>query len=174
VLPGLAAAVLLTLAVLAGAAWARVSQATEPDLQSAAGPGPVASRHPAVPGGPDWRRVLEDLDAARAAAFANADVGTLALVDAPGSPAMERDRAAVRALAERRLQARGFRIELLDVQPVTVGTRSAVLSVSDRRDAYELVDRSGSVLAAQPARGSAHWRIELVLVDGTWLERDVT
>jgi len=171
------AVALLSLAVVAGVSWGRVSndrdvtpQALDRSLVTAAA---AATTRATVDPAPDWPTILDDLDAARAAAFANADTVVLGVVDAPGSPALASDRAAVRALAARNLQARGFRIEVVTVQATTVGAASAVLDVTDRRQPYELVGADGSVVATQPGRGPGRWRVELVLAGDTWLVRDV-
>ncbi|MFI5101038.1 MAG: hypothetical protein ACHQE5_11100, partial [Actinomycetes bacterium] len=131
---------------------------------------------PAVPTAtspPDWARVLDDLDTARAAAFADADDHALSSADAPGSPAMVRDLATVRALAARGVQAEGFRITVLSVQPLFVGPQGAVLDVTDRRAGYDLVDATGTVVSSQPARSTARWRVELVRSQAGWRVRDV-
>ncbi len=171
VLPVLAAVVLLALAVLAGAAWARFSDGSEVVPQALDAPArPTA---PTATSAPDWAQLLDDLDAARAAAFADADDHALSSADAPGSPAMVRDLAAVRALAAHGVQARGFRIALLSVQPLSVGPRVAVLDVTDRRAGYDLVDATGAVVSSQPARGPARWLVDLVRSRPGWLVRDV-
>jgi hypothetical protein len=171
VLPVLAAVALLALAVLAGAAWARVSEGSDAVPQALHGPARVVA--PAAVPPPDWVQVLDDLDTARAAAFANADEHPLSFVDAPRSPAMARDVAAVRALADRRLQAHAFRIVVLGVQQLSVERDVAVLDITDRRVAYDLVGVDGSVVSAEPARAPMRWQVELVRVGRSWLIREV-
>ena len=170
-LPVLGAVLLLALAVLAGAAWARFSDGTEVVPQALDVPARTAA--PTATSPPDWASVLDDLDTARAAAFADADDHALSSADAPGSPAMVRDLAAVRALVARGVQAEGFRIAVLSVQPLSVGPQVAVLDVTDRRAGYELVDATGTVVSSQPARSTARWRVELVRSQAGWRVRDV-
>jgi hypothetical protein len=118
---------------------------------------------------PAWTEVLRDLDLRRAAAFANADEGVLASVDAAGSPALAADLAVVGALAAAHLQARGYRLSILDVRPVRVAAGAAVLSVRDVRRAYQLVADGSSVVAYRPERAAARWIVELVRMGGRWL-----
>ena len=176
--PALAAVGLLAVAVGAGAVWARTSQGAvlvsdhavgAPPVQPAVAR-PVLSAPPAVH---DWTALLHDLDLARAAAFANADPTVLGSVDAPGSPALASDVAAVRALAGAGLQAQGYAVTTSAVSVVTVATDDVGLDVVDSRSAYSVVDGTGAVVGEQPARPSQHWRVHLVRVGGTWLVHDV-
>ena len=177
--PALATAGLLAVAVGAGTVWARTSQGAVPASQRAVDAAPVepatvARRLPAAaPASGDWTAVLHDLDLARAAAFANADPTVLSRVDAPGSPALRTDQDAVRALVAAGVQARGFAVTTSAVEVDSVTATDAVLLVVDRRSGYDLVDSRGAVVAAQPARGDARWRVHLARVAGGWLVADV-
>ena len=97
----------------------------------------------------------------------------LSRVDAPGSPALRTDQDAVRALVAARVQARGFAVTTSAVEVDSLTATDAVLLVVDRRSAYDLVNSRGVVVAAQPARGDARWRVHLVRVAGGWLVADV-
>ncbi len=171
VLPVLVVVVLLALAVLAGAAWARMSDGSEVVPQAL--DAPARTTAPTATSPPGWAQLLDDLDSARAAAFADADDHALSSADAPGSPAMARDLAAVRALAAHGVQAKGFRITVLSVRALSVGPQVAVLDVTDRRAGYDLVDGTGAVVSSQPARGPARWLVDLVRSRSGWLVRDV-
>ena len=187
--PASAAVAALALAVLAGTAWARFSEspptgvprALDRSVSSVPGPAPATaaaaaaaedlttSAMPSAGPAPAWTEVLRDLDLRRAAAFANADEGVLASVDAAGSPALAADLAVVGALAAAHLQARGYRLSILDVRPVRVAAGAAVLSVRDVRRAYQLVADGSSVVAYRPERAAARWIVELVRMGGRWL-----
>jgi len=174
----LVALALIAAAVGAGTVWARASEGDE------AAPAP-ASRHATAtpvelaaptaadrPTSPDWSVVVQELDVARSAAFADADPTVLSGVDAPGSPALASDLLAVRALAVGHVQARGYTLASAAVQLVSASAGDAVVTITDTRSAYQLVDASGVVVASQPARAARTWLVHLVDVDGTWLVRE--
>jgi hypothetical protein len=174
-LTALAAVLLLLVAVGAGVVWARSSQGAVLVSHRAPRSAPVALPPSSPPSGsPDWSLVLRDLDLARAAAFANADATVLASVDAPRSPALGSDRAAVQALADAGVQAKGYAVSTSAVRVVTAAADDVRLDVVDTRGGYTVVDARGAAVGTQPARPSQHWHVHLVRVGGTWLVHDVT
>jgi hypothetical protein len=60
------------------------------------------------------------------------------------------------------------------VRLVSLRPGDAVVTITDMRSAYQLVDATGAVVASQPARGARTWRVHLVQVAGTWLVHDVS
>ena len=166
-----AGGVTVVLVVAAGVGWAsgRSAPATAP--LPAAGPTAALPGVAALPGalGPvDWQRELDGVDAARAAAFAAADPALLAAADAPGSPAMTADRAALASLQARGWAARGVRHRLLEVTTVLQSAQGALLRVVDERLAVTTVDGTGRVVAALALRSRASYDVELVRVPAGW------
>lgn len=148
---------LVALAVLAGLLLARGSASeavTATPLRSAA---PVS-----------WTTVLAELDAAREAALAAGDPDALAAVYAPGSPVLQLELDRLRALLDQRLVVRGLQIAVVNVVAVRAEPARAVLTVTDRRSAYDLLDATGRLVVRQPARGEQSWRVELVRLDHRW------
>jgi eukaryotic-like serine/threonine-protein kinase len=180
--PACAAVGALTLAVLAGTAWARFS-GPQP-VGGSVSPLPVAAATAAGHRGgaatatlavstASWVQVLAELDLRRAAAFASADGTVLAVVDAPGSAALRADQAVVRALTAGDLRVRGYRLGILGVRPLRVAAAEALLSVRDVRSAYQVLAGGTLVVASRPARASSDWVVDLVRVGGRWLVRVV-
>ena len=94
-------------------------------------------------------------------------------VDAPDSPAMARDMAALRVLSASGARPRAYTQRLTSVAVLqTYGDRT-VLSVRDLRAAYDLVDTSGRVVEHRAARPEASWQVELVRLGGDWRVADV-
>lgn len=115
-----------------------------------------------------WRSVLDTLDRARSAAFATGDVSRLDEVYRPGSPAGNRDRAALRGLLAAGLRADGVRLRISDVRETSRAPGEVRLRVVDRLEPYRLVDRSGRVVQQRPGRGAATWVVTLHADDDGW------
>ncbi|MCU1691519.1 MAG: serine/threonine protein kinase, partial [Frankiales bacterium] len=127
-------------------------------------PLPVAVARPSVAAStaPDWKRVLDDLDAARAEAFASGDVASLSRTYAAGSPALAADAAVLRQLVAAGRTARGVRHTVRSVQQVAFDGTTARLRIRDVLAAYQVLDRDGSVLEQRPARGEAPYAVVVV------------
>ena len=161
----------LGLAALAGAGWA--SGRGGPTGT----PLPPVTAHPAAsprPAGTDWRAELDRIDAARAVAFSAVDPAMLEAADAPGSPAMAADRAALAGLKARGLAADGVRHRLLEVRSVLQSPTGVSLRVVDERTAVTTVDRTGRVAGTVPLRARAAYDIELVRGPAGWRLARVT
>jgi len=134
-------------------------------------PKPVRSTSPSPrpsPGRPDWRAVLDRLDAARAAAFGSADVRVLAGTYVDGSPARTADAAAVLRLAADGWHAVGVRHRLLAVQVLHSGPGRARLRVTDELPAARVVDAAGELVAAAPPRPAASHLVEVRETRAGW------
>lgn len=115
---------------------------------------------------------VAELAAQRAAAYLAADVGALALVDAPASPAHEVDAAAITAMVEQGTRVRGLAYDVRWAEAVPApeeaeeGQRAvrAVVATS----AHEQVLADGSVVAV-PASGPTTSLLLLERHDGRWL-----
>ncbi len=124
-------------------------------------PAPSGGHLPPVAATPDWRRVMEGLDSARAAAFADPFGASLSRVDAPGTPALASDSASLSALRGRGAHSKGLRIMLDQVDAASRSERQVTLAVTDRLLPYALLDSSGRVLSEVPGRGVARHLITL-------------
>ena len=121
-----------------------------------------------------WSTRLRALDLARSAAFAAGDTGALEQVYAAGSPALRRDRRAVRDLAAAGLRAHGVRLRAVDVRVVSTAGDEVRLAVTDELAAYRLLDaRTGRVVERRPGRGRSRWLLTLVRQPAGWLVWDV-
>ncbi len=174
--------VLLGVVGLAMAAGVALEVAARSDGHQAQQPArEVASgRAVAVDAPATWMATLAALDAARSRAFATADRGRLTEVYVPGAPALRRDLAVLGRLAGAGLRARGLRLSAVEVavdtgqRTVGVGPRRRVrLDVEDVMPAYDLVDRSGSVVERRSGRGLLRWTVTLERAGGRWLVYDV-
>jgi hypothetical protein len=125
------------------------------------------------PSAPDWRLVLDRLDGARAGAFATASAAPLLSVYAPGSPLLVSDGAAVARLAAAGQRALGVRHTVRSATVSSYTGTTARLRVSDVLAAYDLVDRSGRVVAHIAARGEETFAVTLVRTTGGWRLRDL-
>lgn len=134
------------------------AQPTEPELT-------------AVPQPTQWRAVIEELDRRRAAAIIARDAEALLQVDAPGSPALMRDRASIAALAAQELRVVGVPLRVHSVTERFVaqgpGTPTASLTVVDAMAAYAMVNASGVEVRRVVARPSTTWAVELRKVQGS-------
>jgi eukaryotic-like serine/threonine-protein kinase len=164
VVPVVVATGALVGAVLVGRAWAAVADPPAA-VRPAARVAPVTatstdarpSRLPV-----DWRRVVEQLDAARAVAFTAADVRALEGVDATRSSAWASDAVAVRALVARGLRADRYVTTVVAVHEVSRTSSRAVVDVDDVLGPCRLVDRAGRAVAVEPGHAVRRWRLDLV------------
>lgn len=132
-----------------------------------------AAASPSPTGPPDWRAVLDGLDAARAAAFAEGDPARLAQTDAPGSPALAADAALLAQLTAAGRTARGVRHELRAVQQVSFDGTTARLRIRDVLPGYQVLDGSGAVVEQRPARGEAGYEVVVVRTPAGFRLREV-
>ena len=169
------AGAVVVLASAAGIGWAsgRGGPAPVPLPPRAEGP-PVRALGAPAAAGPDWQKELDRLDTARAVAFAAVDPGLLAVVDAPGSPALAADLATLASLKAKGLAADGVRHHLIEVTAVLQSGDKVTLRVLDERMPVSTVDASGQVVATLPARTRATYDVELVKVSGVWRLARVT
>ena len=110
----------------------------------------------------DWTEVLDQLDAARADAFARADPALLQQVWSPGSAGRAADVDVVRRLAAAGQRAVGLRHRLRDVQVVRASPTATRLRVVDVLAAHEVLDREGRAVSRVAERGSTTWSVSLV------------
>lgn len=136
---------------------------------------------------PDWTDVLGELDRIRSRALIEANRKTLAKAVATGSPAWAADTSLMEQLEARGVRPRSLRTELIAVTPgpgAADGSTTAlevdragrvVLLVSDRRAAYDLLDRSGAVVGRVEASAKRRWRVVLVAAANKpgWLIQEV-
>lgn len=124
-----------------------------------------------------WAMRLAALDVARSRAFATADKTRLIEVYAPGAPALRRDLPVLDRLAGAGLRARGLRLTpvevAVEVEAGAASPRQVRLRVEDVMPAYQLVDRSGSVVESRPGRGRVRWTVTLERDGDRWLVYDV-
>jgi serine/threonine protein kinase len=134
--------------------------------------GPTASATPlAVPTdleSQDWVTVVEELYAARSAAFATADPARLCEVFAPGARGLEEDRGKVDYYRDH-----GYRTDGLDFQVVEAAADgrdgdAVVVEITDRLPPYRVVDGSGDVVSQQSGLKIRSWRAALVRLDDGW------
>ena len=139
---------------------------------SIAVPGATSTPEPEAP--PDWSAVLRDLDRSRSRALAAGDATLLGEADLPGSPASMADRELIAAFTAAGVSPDGFGLQIISVRESgRVGT-AVRLHVVDRRPAYRLLDRAGTVVATLPARGEARWEVTVVPdATGEWRVRSV-
>ncbi len=168
VLVGLAVLAVLAAAAVVGWRLGGSPEAARP-LPDARGPVVTASTS-----APDWARVLDDLDAARAQAFEAGDVPALAKTYAAGSPALTADTAVLQQLVAAGRTARGVRHTVRSVEQASFDGTTARLQVRDVLAAYEVLDRSGAVLEQRPARGEAAYDVVVVRTPQGFRLREVT
>jgi hypothetical protein len=163
---------LLTLA--AGIGW--LSGGSTPAGLAAVPAAAASASRPAAPRAatPDWRAVLDGLDAARAAAFASGDASLLTGVYAPGSPLLPADRAAIARLRAAGQLARGVRHALHTVVVRSYAGGAARLRTVDVLAAYEVVDPSGRVVQQAPARAARAFVVDVVRTAAGWRLQAVT
>ena len=165
VLLGAGLAVLLVLAAVLG--WASGRAGDDVAALPAASVAPSVAPSVAASAAPAWDEVLDELDAARAAAFSTGDVAALSAVYAAGSPGLSSDTALLQDLVDRGQTAHGLRHEVRSVEVLDSGADTVRLRVVDTLSAYEIRDGSGAVVSTAPARGEKSFLVELVqTVDG--------
>jgi eukaryotic-like serine/threonine-protein kinase len=120
---------------------------------------PVASSASAVP---NWTAVLEALDTARDAAFADGDAGQLDTVYVAASAVLAADRATLTQLVTAGQRARGLHLQLVSVRAASVSPTNVTLAVRDTLSAYDLVGTDGAVEHAA-GRGERDWIVMLRL-----------
>jgi len=177
----LGTALVVALAAVTGIAWAGAGPAPSPGQD--VGARSAVSRQPSVAstdagrhaGQHTWSTRLRALDLARSAAFAAGDVDALDRVYAAGSPALRRDRRAVRDLTAEGLRAAGVRLRAVDVRVVSASGGEVRLAVSDELAPYRLLEtRTGRVVERRPGRGRAGWLLTLTRHPDGWRVWDVT
>ena len=142
-------------------------------VPSVAAPSPAASSPAAPSPAPDWARVLDRLDAARARAFAAADASQLACVYAADSPLLAADRAAIARLAASGQRARGVRHAVRSAAATSYDASTATLRVVDVLAGYEVVDTSGRVLQRTGPRAAVTFVVTLRRTPAGWLLHSV-
>ncbi len=122
-----------------------------------------------------WQTILTALDQARTVAFSSGDGAKLAIVNAPGSVAFQRDQALMSQLESYGVRAKGYSSPIEQVIVVQESAKTAVLDITDTRAAYALVDlRDGQLVEQRAARGPLRWRISLRRSDAGWLVEQVS
>ena len=156
----------------APAAAVRAAPAPSPPGASTSGGGPATSRRAPAEDPLGLMQALADL---RARAVVTGSPSDLALLDAPGSPALAADRAAVTELARSRVRWAGVRLTVRRAVPaastadgaaVDAAVEAVVDAVVDTA-AYRVVDERGGDVVV-PAAGGQPMRFHLRWVDGRW------
>jgi len=110
----------------------------------------------------DWSATVLTLDAVRARAFVTLDVSLLDLVYTAGSAARTADSHTIATLAARGLTVSGAGHRM---QRATMLSRAPIrVQVQDLMPSYELLDSTGKVVGATPARAAA---IRVMVLVGT-------
>ena len=164
VLVGTRVGVALLLVGVAGWAWGSRESASQPALPAL----PVTAAE-----GPDWRGVVERLDAARETAYARADAALLAGVWGPGSPQAAADVQTLRALQRLGRSAVGVRHRVIGVRLLRGTARRADLMVVEALAAYTVRERDGTAAFHHAAGPSGQVRMALTLTPGGWRLRAV-
>jgi hypothetical protein len=169
------AAVAVALVLVAGYAWLAPDDAPTPAPRLAAPTraantpsSPPSTGAPAPASAEQWSALLAELDARRAAAFAQADVHVLDDVYAPGSAALAADRQAVRSLVAARATAAPVRHELRRARVVRSDAASTRLEVVDRMPSYRILDAAGATLRTVAARPDRTVVVDLTRSAGGW------
>jgi hypothetical protein len=110
---------------------------------------------------------MQELSHLRAQAMNTASGSDLARLDAPGSPALAQDKAALERLRQSGRAYAGVQLRVRSATALAVtADRASVRAVVDTA-AYEVVSHSGTT-QAQPARTGEPMRFTLRWVDGQW------
>lgn len=115
---------------------------------------------------------MQQIDAVRAQAYASADPALLVEAFEAGSPALAREQAAVKALADAGIHAEGWGTELLAVSQAGRTGERVELRVTDQRSGYDLVAADGTRTTV-PAASRSDWLVELVADSGAWVVSQV-
>ena len=162
--PVAAAAAALLLVVAAGWAWGS-GGGEAVQVTAVRGAAPRAVR-------PDWRAVVDGLDAQRATAFATANLSALQQVWAVGASALARDRASVAALRAARRTALGVRHEVKTAVPLVVGTDRVELAVMQRLGPQRVLE-GARVVSMWSGGTDVRRRVVLVRGSGGWRVAEV-
>ncbi len=127
----------------------------------------------AAPVAVNWQRVLTGLAAARARAYAAADPGLLAGVDARGSSADAIDRANLAAWQRSGSRYSGGASSVHVVRVMRVQALVAEVLTEETVPGYTVVGASGQ-RTAYPAGPSLRWQVNLVRTGGEWRTAAVT
>jgi hypothetical protein len=157
---GSAAAVVAVAVVAVGWSWGR--HVAEPAAQ-------VSVALPEQ----EWRAVVEDLDGARAQAFAHADADLLDGVYATGTDATAADTKAIVALERLSRTALGVEHEVSEVTVVTATDDRVELRVRESLGPYQVLDGAGRVLEEHAAGPMAVHRLVLVSTSLGWRIEEV-
>lgn len=117
---------------------------------------------------PDWRAILDRLDARRAASFERGDATGLLKVYTPGSPLLAADRAALARLRAAGQTARGVRHTIRSVTASSYDSRSAMMRVVDVLAAYDVVDASGRRVQRAGPRPATAFAVTLMRTSQGW------
>jgi hypothetical protein len=144
--------------------------AAERTSEETPSPAPGADRPEPPPTTPEeWRTVVADLYASRAAAFAAADPALLDDAYAPDSALLEADRRQVEDLAAAGEVLRGFEPTVVRVDTVTSAGDRVELGLVDRWPEYAVTAaRDGPVLRTEPPRPEAAVAMVLVPTADGW------
>jgi len=172
--PAAAAAAALLLVVAAGWAWGSGGgEAVQVTAVRGSGAQVTAVRGAAPRAvGPDWRAVVDGLDAQRATAFATANLSALQQVWAVGASALARDRASVAALRAARRTALGVRHEVKTAVPLVVGTDRVELAVVQRLGPQRVLE-GARVVSLWSGGTDVRCRVVLVRGSGGWRVAEV-
>jgi hypothetical protein len=171
-------------AVLGGVLWAQAGQrgADAGSAPAPAGSSAAAEAQAAAPAGDTvadhaseerWERVLEQLDATRSRALAEADPSLLHEVYAEGSTALRSEQETLRGLEARGLRVVGHDFELLSVQPRAQSADRVQLKVTDAVSPHRFVDVSGAVVEERSGRAGRTFDVTLARRGSRWLVYEV-
>jgi hypothetical protein len=151
---------------------AATSAAPEGPPEVADAPAELADRHGTPRSAADWRRLVEELYARRAQTFAIDAPELLGGVYTPGSPHRATDEAHVTALADAGETVRGFTPTVVEVTGVSVEGDRAVVDLTDRWSAYEVVAtdswNGGPALRTASGRPATAVRMVLLRMPDGW------
>ena len=163
VLVSTGAAAVVVGVVAAGLAWGR---RTGVDPVPAAAPALSRVSSAALTrAAPDWRAVVEGLDALRAEAFATGDADLLEGVYLPGSAALADDRTALGRLIAQGATAQGLRHQMRAVAVEAVRSDRVELLLTESLPPYRVV---GEQVQLVPAGGLSRHRMVLIKVAQGW------
>jgi hypothetical protein len=116
----------------------------------------------------DVEAVVGRLASARAAAFSSASEDALGAVDAPGSAALEQDRAFVRRLRAAGVRLEGLRFTVGDVGLVAATGDGVTVEARVAASAYRQVRPDGTVARTVAAQEPRRVQLTLVRVGDAW------
>jgi hypothetical protein len=145
-------------------------QSVPPGTASSAPPGPaVTASSPTAPrvGSARWRRVLDQLNDKRHAAWLRGDPRLLREVYLPRSRPLARDREALREYLSRGLRVHGVRLQFARVHVLARSPGLICLRVVDRLNEMTARASDGRILPLPLDQPTRH-RIVLRLLGGSW------